>query len=37
MASLYRVWHRPICLLTAIDGKARLLRFDGTEHSDHPA
>jgi stage V sporulation protein R len=37
MASLYRVWHRPICLLTAIDGKPRLLRFDGTEHADRPA
>jgi stage V sporulation protein R len=37
MASLFRVWHRPICLLTVIDGKARLLRYDGTEHTDRPA
>ena len=36
MVSLHRVWHRPICLLTVLDGKARLLRYDGTEHTDRP-
>jgi len=34
MASLHRVWHRPICLQTVVEGKPRQLRFDGTDHTE---
>ena len=34
MAALHRVWHRPICLQTVVEGKPRQFRFDGTEHSE---
>jgi stage V sporulation protein R len=33
MASMVRVWKRPVCLATIIDGKKALLRYDGKEHS----
>jgi len=33
MASLVRIWKRPVCLATQVDGKRALLRFDGKEHS----
>ncbi len=34
MEALFRIWRRPICVLTVIEGKPRLLRYDGAEHSD---
>jgi stage V sporulation protein R len=33
MASLVRIWKRPVCLRTAIDSKPTMLRFDGREHT----
>jgi stage V sporulation protein R len=37
MRSLLRVWKRPVCLMTVLDGKAVMLRFDGKEHTArHP-
>jgi stage V sporulation protein R len=33
LEALYRVWRRPVCLQTLVEGKPRLLRFDGKEHS----
>ena len=33
LRSLVRVWKRPVNLLTVLEGKASLLRFDGKEHS----
>jgi stage V sporulation protein R len=37
MAALFRVWKRPVNILTKIDGKGRILRFDGRDHSDKTA
>jgi stage V sporulation protein R len=38
LTALARVWKRPVCLRTALDGKPTLLRFDGKEHtSSHEA
>jgi stage V sporulation protein R len=33
LASLVRVWKRPVCIQTIIDGKKSLVRFDGKEHT----
>src|SRR6478609_6968687 len=33
MASLVRIWKRPVSLATQLDGKRALLRYDGKEHS----
>jgi stage V sporulation protein R len=33
MSALVRVWKRPVCLATIVDGKKVLLRFDAKEHS----
>jgi hypothetical protein len=30
---MHRLWKRPVCVLTVMDGKNALLRFDGKEHS----
>jgi stage V sporulation protein R len=37
LANLYRVWKRPCNLLTRIDGKGKILRFDGRDHSEKSA
>jgi stage V sporulation protein R len=34
LAALHRVWRRPVTLHTAFDGKSKLLRFDGKDHSE---
>jgi stage V sporulation protein R len=34
LANLCRVWKRPTNLLTKVDGKGKLLRFDGHTHSE---
>jgi len=34
LANVNRVWKRPVNLLTKIDGKGKLLRFDGRDHSE---
>jgi stage V sporulation protein R len=34
LESLARVWKRPVNVLTKVDGKGKLLRYDGKEHSE---
>ena len=34
LASLHRIWRRPVNLMTILDGKAKMLRFDGKDHTD---
>jgi len=33
LSGLVRVWRRPVCLATLIEGKRALIRYDGKEHS----
>jgi stage V sporulation protein R len=33
MLALVRLWKRPVCLATQLDGKKVLLRYDGKEHT----
>ena len=37
LESLSRVWKRPVSLLTRVDGKGKILRYDGTDHSEKSA
>ncbi len=37
LANVARVWKRPANLLTKLDGKGKLLRFDGRDHSEKSA
>ncbi len=37
LAAMHRVWKRPVCLLSKVEGKGKLLRFDGRDHSDKAA
>jgi stage V sporulation protein R len=37
MMALARVWKRPVNVLTRLDGKGRMLRYDGREHSEKGA
>jgi stage V sporulation protein R len=37
LQNLCRVWKRPVNLLTRIDGKGKILRFDGRDHSEKSA
>ena len=37
LLGLQRVWKRPVNLLTRIDGKGKLLRFDGRDHAEKTA
>jgi stage V sporulation protein R len=37
LANLHRVWKRPVNLLSKVDGKGKLLRFDGRDHSEKTA
>ena len=41
LANLNRVWKRPVNLLSRLDGKGKILRFDGRDHTekgaDYPA
>ena len=34
LEALARVWKRPVNILTKVDGKGKLLRFDGRDHSE---
>ena len=34
LAAIGRVWRRPVNLLTTVDSKAKMLRYDGKEHTD---
>jgi len=31
LSSLVRIWRRPVNLLTSVDGKQKLFRYDGKE------
>ncbi|MGC4092347.1 MAG: SpoVR family protein [Polyangiaceae bacterium] len=33
LQALVRVWRRPVCLATLLDGKRAILRYDGKEHT----
>ncbi len=37
LASAARVWKRPVSLLSKLDGKGKILRFDGRDHSEKTA
>ncbi len=37
LTNLHRVWRRPVNILTRVDGKGKLLRFDGRDHSEKTA
>ncbi len=37
LAALVRIWRRPVTLVTIIDGKQKMLRFDGREHTEKSA
>jgi stage V sporulation protein R len=37
LAGLHRVWKRPVNLLSRLEGKGKLLRFDGRDHSEKGA
>jgi stage V sporulation protein R len=37
ITALVRVWRRPVNLLTVIDGKSKMLRYDGKEHTEKSA
>jgi len=37
LEALSRLWRRPVNLLTAVEGKPKLLRHDGKEHSEKAA
>jgi len=37
LAALHRVWKRPVCLLSKVEGKGKILRFDGRDQSDKAA
>ncbi len=37
LESLCKVWKRPVCILTRVDGKGKILRYDGRDHSDKNA
>ncbi|MEA2699364.1 MAG: stage sporulation protein [Myxococcales bacterium] len=34
LAAMGRIWRRPVNLLTTVDSKAKMLRYDGKEHTD---
>jgi stage V sporulation protein R len=34
LEALCRVWRRPVCIRTVVEGKPRLLRYDGSSHSE---
>jgi stage V sporulation protein R len=34
LAALERVWRRPVNIRTIVDGKSKILRFDGKEHAE---
>ncbi len=37
LEAMTRVWKRPVNLLTRVDGKGKILRFDGRDHSEKGA
>jgi stage V sporulation protein R len=37
LANLFRVWKRPVNILSKVDGKGKILRFDGRDHAEKTA
>jgi stage V sporulation protein R len=37
LASLERIWRRPVNLVTVVEGKNKILRYDGKDHSEKAA
>ena len=37
MGNVFKVWSRPVNLLTKVEGKGKLLRYDQDGFSDKPA
>jgi stage V sporulation protein R len=37
LAALERIWRRPVNLVTVVEGKSKILRYDGKEHSEKAA
>jgi stage V sporulation protein R len=37
LAALERIWRRPVNLISVIDGKNKILRYDGKDHSEKAA
>ena len=37
LAALERIWRRPVNIVTVLDGKPKMLRYDGKDHSEKPA
>ncbi|MCC6747381.1 MAG: SpoVR family protein [Deltaproteobacteria bacterium] len=37
LSNLYRIWRRPVCLLTQFEETGKLLRFDGKDHTERTA
>lgn len=33
LKSMTRIWHRPVCLITIVEGENTMLRYDGKEYS----
>jgi stage V sporulation protein R len=37
LSSLERIWRRPVNIITVIDGKPKMLRYDGKDHTEKAA
>jgi stage V sporulation protein R len=37
LMNVQKVWRRPVSILTKVDNKGKLLRFDGRDHSEKTA
>jgi stage V sporulation protein R len=37
LTSLERIWRRPVNIITVLDGKPKMLRYDGKEHTEKAA
>jgi stage V sporulation protein R len=37
LSALERIWRRPVTIITVVDGKTKMLRFDGKDHTEKPA
>jgi stage V sporulation protein R len=37
LSALERIWRRPVTLITVLDGKPKMLRYDGKEHTEKAA
>jgi stage V sporulation protein R len=37
LSALERIWRRPVTIITVLDGKPKMLRYDGKEHTEKAA